>query len=64
MLAAPSPLLSITSHEQPDYVDAYIGLGLALEADGYVEDAMIALRSAIELGGGNICVCVWIGWRA
>lgn len=38
---------------QPDFVDAYVGLGVALEADGYTEDSMIALRSAVEMGCGT-----------
>jgi Flp pilus assembly protein TadD len=49
---------AVTAHRTavelvPDNPNAYIGLGLALIDEGYTEDALVSLKTALELGGGT-----------
>ena len=49
---------AVTAHRTaveitPDDPNAYVGLGLALAEEGYIEDATVALKTAVELGGGT-----------
>ena len=37
----------------PDDPNAYVGLGLVLLDEGYTEDALISLKTAVELGGAT-----------